>query len=82
VFSDVDLDLCFANNFALEHLTWYVPEFSVLWRPFVVPAPLKVRDVAVLAVYAAGFLYLAMPLLGVCLHQGVERLKQCGTDKA
>ena len=32
-----NLQACTANGFALEHLCWYAPEFSVLWRPFVAP---------------------------------------------
>jgi hypothetical protein len=29
------LDDCLANGYALEHLCWYVPEYSPLVRPFV-----------------------------------------------
>jgi hypothetical protein len=36
VFKQDTLDKCVANNNALELLCWYVPEFSPLWRPFVV----------------------------------------------
>lgn len=36
VFGQADMDVCWANNYALECLCWYVPEFSALWRPFVV----------------------------------------------
>ena len=61
VFRDADLELCTADDFALEHLAWYVPEFSILWRPFVNPEPLNVGDGLVLGVYALGFLYLAVP---------------------
>lgn len=68
-FNDPALDVCVANDYALEHLAWYVPEFSVLWRPFVVAIPLSVWDVVGLAVSAATFLYLAVPLLGVCMRQ-------------
>lgn len=28
-------DLCFTNDYQLEALCWYTPEFSPLWRPFV-----------------------------------------------
>jgi hypothetical protein len=35
VFAQSHLDLCWQNNYALESLCWYVPEFSALWRPFV-----------------------------------------------
>lgn len=36
VFGQADMDVCWQNNYALECLCWYVPEFSALWRPFVV----------------------------------------------
>lgn len=35
VFGQTGLSICTANNFALEHLCWYVPEFSVLFHPVV-----------------------------------------------
>jgi len=39
VFGQADMDVCWQNNYALECLCWYVPEFSALWRPFVVRGP-------------------------------------------
>jgi len=51
------------NNFALEHLTWYVPELSVLWQPFVEPYPRAWADWARLATFAACFAYLAWPVV-------------------
>ena len=35
VFGLEGLDLCWQDNYQLESLCWYTPEFSVLWRPFV-----------------------------------------------
>jgi hypothetical protein len=35
IFGQAGLDICTANRFAMEHLCWYVPEFSVLFHPFV-----------------------------------------------
>jgi hypothetical protein len=35
-FNQSQLGVCRENRYALEFLCWYVPEFSVLWRPFVV----------------------------------------------
>ncbi|HXA43603.1 MAG TPA: hypothetical protein VNV65_11915 [Candidatus Solibacter sp.] len=37
VWGNYGQDACMASGFTNEHLCWYVPEFSVLWRPFVVP---------------------------------------------
>ena len=35
---DLDgLDTCIANGYAMEHLCWYVPDFSPLLRPLVLP---------------------------------------------
>jgi hypothetical protein len=36
VFGQEGMGACWANNYELEFLCWYVPEFSALWRPFVV----------------------------------------------
>jgi hypothetical protein len=63
VFSRVGQDVCQANHYALESFCWYVPEFSVLWTPFVLHAAISWRD-AILIAYAAGLsIYLAYPLL-------------------
>lgn len=35
IFGQRDLDICFRDDYALEALCWYTPEFSALWRPFV-----------------------------------------------
>lgn len=37
VFDLAGLDQCIANGYALEHLCWFVPDFSPLLRPFVLP---------------------------------------------
>lgn len=36
IFGQKGMDICMANNYQLEFLCWYVPEFSALWRPFVI----------------------------------------------
>ncbi len=54
---------CSANHYSLESFCWYVPEFSVLWTPFVFHAQVTLAD-AVLIVYAAGAsCYVGYPLL-------------------
>ena len=35
VFGQQSMDVCWSNDYALEFMCWYVPEFSALWRPFV-----------------------------------------------
>jgi len=42
-------DLCTQSNYALEALCWDVPEFSVLWTPFVWPRPLAGNEWPLLA---------------------------------
>ena len=49
------------NNDALESLTWYVPEFSPLWDPFIEHRH-GARDLSVVA-YCAIVSCLALPLL-------------------
>ena len=56
------LDVCTRDDFALEALCWYVPEFSVLWNPLVHFPELTARTAAVVAYCAAVFAYLAAPL--------------------
>lgn len=63
VFDQRALAACTANNYALEFLCQYTPEFSVLWRPFVVYEPISGGAIVYCVTSAAIFLYLALPLL-------------------
>ena len=64
VFGTANLEACTANGFALEHLCWYVPEFSVLWRPFVVPrAAYTPLEAAFILYGTVAFMRLALPLV-------------------
>ena len=54
---------CTANHYYLESFCWYVPEFSVLWTPFVFRVHVSWTDFVVIA-YALGVsAYVAYPLL-------------------
>jgi hypothetical protein len=54
---------CQANHYYLEPFCWYVPEFSVLWTPFVFGGQLWLAYYVVIA-YAVGVTaYVAYPLL-------------------
>ena len=54
---------CNANHYYLESFCWYVPEFSVLWTPFVFHAQLSLPGYLLIA-YAVGVsTYVAFPLL-------------------
>jgi hypothetical protein len=56
-------NVCTANNYYLESFCWYVPEFSVLYTPFVFHAQVTWPD-AILIAYSAGVaIYVAFPLL-------------------
>lgn len=55
--------ICTANNYALEFLCWYTPEYSPLFRPLVVPRPLDVHTYAFLAYFVFIGLYVAVPRL-------------------
>lgn len=50
------------DDYALEHVVWYVPECSALWWPFTRPQSLAWVDVARLASGAAAFAYLSSPV--------------------
>jgi hypothetical protein len=63
VFGQRDLNQCWDNNYALEHLCWYVPEFSAWLRPFVAHKVMGTIDWVFLAMYAAIYVYLAVPLV-------------------
>jgi hypothetical protein len=54
---------CNSNHYFLESFCWYVPEFSVLWTPFVFHAQLSWADVVLIANPAGVSGYVAYPLL-------------------
>lgn len=84
------LDVCRANQYALESFCLYVPEFSVLWYPFVVVGQVGIRHGFVTAerlqwshfVFAGYalvvFAYLALPLLRVLASQVDARARAFG----
>ncbi len=54
---------CTANHYYLESFCWYVPEFSVLWTPFVFRAQLSWADSIVMTYAVGASAYVAYPLL-------------------
>ena len=60
VFNHPNVALCVQHHYALEHLCWYVPEFSALWRPFVHTQHLSGLDIL--------YLLFAMAVLARMLH--------------
>jgi hypothetical protein len=69
--------ICPANNYSLESFCWYVPEFSVLWTPFVHAPGFSWRYPLVFA-YALGVVgYVSWPLLrqwARCGYRDVTRI--------
>jgi hypothetical protein len=64
--------VCWANNYSQEFLCHFTPEFSALWRPFVVYEPLNVADALYIAYSVVVFIYLVVPLLRRIAEQGCE----------
>jgi hypothetical protein len=56
-------DVCSANHYAQEALCWYVPEFSVLWTPFVFKATVPWLGLPLIAYVVGVSIYLAYPLI-------------------
>jgi hypothetical protein len=70
VFGLDHLEDCRAADY--EFLCWYVPEFSVLWRPFVASDLPDGREAALLGYGVLVFAYLASPIVGA-LGGGLRR---------
>lgn len=69
VFGEANMGICFENNYQLEFLCWYVPEFSALLRPFVEPFNLEARHIKIIVYGIAVFIYLGFPILKLIINQ-------------
>jgi hypothetical protein len=81
VFGLDGLDDCIANGYALEHLCWYVPDYSPLLRPLILRAgPLPAWGVAWMALAACALGVLITPLLARTAeeHSDDDRLDSPG----
>lgn len=63
VFNLDEMASCAAHGYRNECFMWYLPEFSVLWRPFVQHRALKTNDWILVAYGVIVFLWLAIPLM-------------------
>ncbi|MEV4759041.1 hypothetical protein AB0J86_28645 [Micromonospora sp. NPDC049559] len=63
VFGQLRPWICYQDNYRLEGLCHFTPEFSPLWYPFVDPPTLAARDLLALGFYAVVLLWLTVPLL-------------------
>ena len=69
VFDQYGLGLCRANGYFLESWCWYLPQFNVLFHPFIDPKPLVDQDLFFLTPSVAAFLYLFLPSAARLLPQ-------------
>lgn len=60
-FGQRGLEICAQNQYANECFSWYVPEFSALWRPFVVGMRFAWKECIIMAFGCLVFMRLAMP---------------------
>jgi hypothetical protein len=70
VFHLDNLSECNADNYAYESFMWYVPEFSVLWRPLVVMRHLRTGDYWVLGYALVVLLWLGRGVVRGLLADG------------
>jgi hypothetical protein len=63
VFGQHELNQCWENGYALEHLCWYVPEFSAWLRPLIAHEVIDKLNWAFLTMYATIYVYLAVPVV-------------------
>jgi hypothetical protein len=73
VYGQLDMGLCNEQP-NLEPLCWYAPEFSALFRPFIVAKTLSVNEQIVFAYSLVAGVVLAAPLTIDLLRTGRERL--------
>ncbi|MBI3551240.1 MAG: hypothetical protein HY077_01875 [Elusimicrobia bacterium] len=81
IYSYQGLEICTANDFTLEPLCWYVPEFSVLWRPLVTWTLFAPGHWLWIAYFGAGWLAFCAPLLAP-LQAGLMSLWRESRDAA
>lgn len=72
-----NLEICWAENYRFEYLTWYVPEFSVLWRPFVVGFQRIPVNPACLVFVVAQVLFLILYLSEISYSYFCSRKSSC-----
>jgi hypothetical protein len=67
VFGLSELDICTSRNYKLEALCWYVPEFSPLMRPLIVPRELVDWEVTALYVFVASYIRVTFVTWRYCI---------------
>jgi len=69
MFDQQNMGICEKNNYALESFCWYLPEFSALFRPFVVLQEIPAAYVVPLLLMATAGLTMVGPLAWTCILQ-------------
>jgi len=81
VFSQTQLSkVCQGNNYQLEMLCHYTPDFSALWHPLIVPQHFTLFQTLYIAYSGIVFVYLALPLLTTIVEQVVNLIAQVSKD--
>ena len=75
VFGQRGLEICLQDRQALEFLCWYVPEFSVLWRPLMDSGRLNWQQEALIAYFLLVWVHLSRRLLVQVIRQGTQRIR-------
>jgi hypothetical protein len=71
-----NLEVCNENNYAYEHLMWFVPEFSVLWRPFVTAHKLRSPAIGLLCYGALVAACMSAPVVRSLVFDIAESLRR------
>lgn len=80
VYSQAEMSICQANNYAQEFLCWYTPDFSALLRPLSAPRTYSPKENTLAWHSAAVALRLAAPLVWVVVKQARGVLAQAWVD--
>ena len=67
--------ICFDDNFQLECLCWYVPEYSVLVRPFIVWSPLTFKDFVFVSYIVFVVFILSIPIAKAMLSKLLSSIR-------
>ena len=82
VFRLYELQACWADNYQLEFLCVYVPEFSVLFRPFVKTATLIPVEYGAFVYFAVVGVYLVAPRILMMVRPPADDLTAGGVSPA
>ena len=72
--------ICSQNNYNLEMMCYYIPDFSILWLPFTHHYVLNIQQKLFLGIIVLSAAYLVAPLCIQIVQQSREFLKKYGKD--